>query len=158
MGRMTRGEGKNDGLIPTKGGDADVPSHSSRAVAGRTRPGVSPEQRISLPYGVAIQHGTRLIVDQGAPATSRFVTCLPPVLPPGGCIADYGATPDLIERLKGGHLLTVQAIHMNGRAISPKFQLADFDGAYAGPPTDRKVYEEQQKKLQEELKRRASAK
>ena len=47
--------------------------------------------RMSLPYGVALQHGTRLIVDQGAPATSPFVTCLPPVVPPGGCIADYEA-------------------------------------------------------------------
>ena len=35
--------------------------------------------RMSLPYGVALQHGTRLIVDQGQPATSPFVTCLPPV-------------------------------------------------------------------------------
>jgi hypothetical protein len=33
--------------------------------------------------------------------------------------------------------------------------LADFAKAYDGPPTDPKVFEEQQKKLQEELQRRA---
>ena len=33
--------------------------------------------RMSLPYGVALQHGTRLIVDQGQPATSPFVTAFP---------------------------------------------------------------------------------
>jgi invasion protein IalB len=111
--------------------------------------------RMSLPYGVALQHGTRLIVDQGTPATAPFVTCLPPVVPPGGCIADYEATPDLINRMKKGQLLTVQAIHMNGQAMSPQLDLKDFAKAYDGPPTDPKVFEEQQKKLQEELQKRA---
>ena len=33
--------------------------------------------------------------------------------------------------------------------------LADFGKAYDGPPTDPKVFEEQQKKLQDELQKRA---
>jgi invasion protein IalB len=111
--------------------------------------------RMSLPYGVALQHGTRLIVDQGSPATAPFVTCLPPVVPPGGCIADYEASTELIGRMKKGQLLTVQAIHMNGQAMSPQLELKDFTKAYDGPPTDPKVFEEQQKKLQEELQKRA---
>ena len=111
--------------------------------------------RMSLPYGVALQHGTRLIVDQGAPATSPFVTCLPPVVPPGGCIADYEASVDLINRMKKSQILTVQAIHMNGQAMSPQMDLKDFAKAYDGPPTDPKVFEEQQKKLQDELQKRA---
>jgi invasion protein IalB len=111
--------------------------------------------RVSMPYGVALQHGTRLIVDQGTPATSPFVTCLPPVVPPGGCIADYEANADLIGRMKKGQYLTVQAIHMNGQAMSPQLALNDFAKAYDGPPTDPKVFEEQQKKLQEGLQERA---
>jgi len=111
--------------------------------------------RMSLPYGVALQHGTRLIVDQGTPATAPFVTCLPPVVPPGGCIADYEASVDLINRMKKAQVLTVQAIHMNGQAMSPQLDLKDFAKAYDGPPTDPKVFEEQQKKLQDELQRRA---
>ena len=111
--------------------------------------------RMSLPYGVALQHGTRLIVDQGQPATAPFVTCLPPVVPPGGCIADYDANADLIGRMKKANLLTVQAIHMNGQAMSPQLDLKDFAKAYDGPPTDPKVFEAQQKKLQDELQKRA---
>jgi invasion protein IalB len=111
--------------------------------------------RMSLPYGVALQHGTRLIVDQGQPATSPFVTCLPPVVPPGGCIADYEASADMINSMKKGQVLTVQAIHMNGQAMSPQMDLKDFAKAYDGPPTDPKVFEEQQKKLQDELQKRA---
>ena len=111
--------------------------------------------RMSMPYGVALQHGTRLIVDQGQPATAPFVTCLPPVVPPGGCIADYEATTDLVGRMKKANLLTVQAIHMNGQPMSPQLELKDFAKAFDGPPTDPKVFEAQQKKLQDELQKRA---
>ena len=44
---------------------------------------------------------------------------------------------------------------MNGQPISPQLQLKDFAKAYDGPPTDPKVFEEQQKKLQDELQKRA---
>ena len=111
--------------------------------------------RMSLPYGVNLQYGTRLIVDQGEPTTAPFVTCLPPVVPPGGCIADYDATADMINQMKKGQLLTVQAIHMNAQAMSPQLELKDFAKAFDGPATDPKVFEEQQKKLQEELQKRA---
>jgi invasion protein IalB len=111
--------------------------------------------RMSLPYGVNLQYGTRLIVDQNQPTTAPFVTCLPPVVPPGGCIADYDATPDIVGQMKKGQVLTVQAIHMNSQAMSPQLELKDFAKAYDGPPTDPKQFEEQQKKLQEELQKRA---
>jgi invasion protein IalB len=111
--------------------------------------------RMSLPYGVNLQYGTRLIVDAGQPTTAPFVTCLPPVVPPGGCIADYDATPDIIGQMKKGQVLTVQAIHMNSQAMSPQLELKDFAKAFDGPPTDPKAFEDQQKKLQEELQKRA---
>jgi invasion protein IalB len=110
--------------------------------------------RLSMPYAVALQHGTRLIVDQQQPATAPFLTCLPPGVPPGGCISDYEATPDLIGRMKKAQLLTVQAIHMSGQALSPQLELKDFAKAYDSPPTDPKVHAEQQKKQQEELQKR----
>jgi invasion protein IalB len=111
--------------------------------------------RISLPYGVALQQGTRLLVDQNAVATGPFVTCLPPVVPPGGCIADYEANADLIGKLKKAQTLTIQALHMNGQWMYPALDLKDFAKAYDGPPTDPKVWEEQQKNLHEELQKRA---
>jgi len=110
--------------------------------------------RISMPYGVNLQHGSRLIVDQEPPASAPFVTCLPPMVPPAGCVTDYDATPELIQKLKKGRLLTLQAIHMNGEAMSPQLPLSDFAQAYDGPPVDPKLYEEQQKKMQEEFQRK----
>ena len=111
--------------------------------------------RMSLPYGVNLQYGTRLIVDQQQPSTAPFVTCLPPVVPPGGCIADYEANAELVGRMKKSQILTVQAIHMNGQAMSPQLDMKDFAKAYDGPPTDPKEFEKQQQKLQEELQKRA---
>ena len=111
--------------------------------------------RISLPYGVALQQGTRLLLDQAAMATGAFVTCLPPVVPPGGCIADYEATADLIGKMKKGQTLTIQALHMNGQWMYPNIDLKEFAKAYDGPPTDPKVWEQQQKQLHEELQKRA---
>ena len=71
-------------------------------------------------------------------------------------MADYEASADLIGRLKKGQQLSVQAINSNGQPISLSLPLSDFAKAYDGPPTDPKVFEEQQKKLQDELQRRAN--
>jgi invasion protein IalB len=106
--------------------------------------------RITLPSPLQLQYGTRVIVDQQAPLTGPFFTCFA-----NGCMADYEATPDLVGKLKHGQMLTIQAINLAGAAISFPLPLADFQKANEGPPTDPKVFEEQQKKLQEELQKRA---
>ena len=106
--------------------------------------------RVTVPPGMHLQHGTRLIIDQGTPATAPYVTCFP-----NGCMSDYEANADMVGRLKKGQSLTVQAINMNGGAISLPLPLVDFAKAYDGPATDPKVFEEQQRKLQEELQKKA---
>jgi hypothetical protein len=70
-------------------------------------------------------------------------------------MSDYDASGDLVGKLKKGSNLIVQAINANNQPISLNMPLADFTKAHDGPPTDPKVFEEQQKKLQEELQRRA---
>ena len=107
--------------------------------------------RVTLPLGMQIIHGTRIIIDQGQPAQGPYVICFT-----NGCMADYEASADLVNRLKKGQQLAVQAINSNGQPISLNLPLSDFAKAYDGPPTDPKVFEEQQKKLQDELQRRAN--
>src|SRR5262249_54832948 len=106
--------------------------------------------RVTLPLGMSIQPGTRVIVDQGQPMTGPYVICFN-----NGCMADYEASGELIGKLKKGQGLVVQGLNGQGQAISLVLPLGDFAKAYDGPPTDPKVFEEQQKKLQEELQRRA---
>jgi len=106
--------------------------------------------RITLPLGMSIQPGTRAIVDQGQPMTAPYVICFN-----NGCMADYEASGELIQKLKKGQGLAVQGINGAGQPISLVLPLGDFAKAYEGPPTDPKVFEEQQNKLQSELARRA---
>jgi invasion protein IalB len=106
--------------------------------------------RITLPLGMQLAHGTRLIIDQSQPMTAPYVICFT-----NGCMADYEANAEMIGKLKKGQSVVLQAINSTGQPISLVMPLADFAKAYDGPPTDPKVFEEQQKKLQEELQRRA---
>lgn len=64
--------------------------------------------------------------------------------------------PELLANLKKGQNLVVQAINSNGAPLTLPLPLAEFAKAYDGPPTDPKVFEETQKKLQEELQKRAA--
>jgi invasion protein IalB len=106
--------------------------------------------RVTVPLGMQLQHGTRMIIDQGPAAQEPYKICFPV-----GCMSDYPVTDDMIAKMKKGQTITLQAINMQGTPISLPLPLADFAKAYDGPPTDPKVVEEQQRKLQEELQKRA---
>jgi invasion protein IalB len=106
--------------------------------------------RVTLPLGMQLVHGTRVIVDSNAPAQSPYVICFA-----NGCMSDYEVTPELLANMKKGQNLVVQAINSNGAPLTLPLPLAEFAKAYDGPPTDPKVFEETQKKLQEELQKRA---
>jgi invasion protein IalB len=106
--------------------------------------------RVTLPLGMQLVHGTRVIVDGNPPAQSPYVICFQ-----NGCMSDYEVTPELLANMKKGQNLVVQAINSNGAPLTLPLPLAEFAKAYDGPPTDPKVFEENQKKLQEELQKRA---
>jgi invasion protein IalB len=106
--------------------------------------------RVTLPLGMQLVHGTRVIVDNNPPAQSPYVICFA-----NGCMSDYDVTPELLANMKKGQNLVVQAINSNGAPLTLPLPLAEFAKAYDGPPTDPKVFEETQKKLQEELQKRA---
>jgi invasion protein IalB len=106
--------------------------------------------RITLPLPLQLKFGARMIIDQQEPVRASFVTCFP-----NGCLAEVAGTADFVEKLKKGQMLTIQAINLGGNQISFPLPLSDFAKANEGPPTDPKVYDEQQKKLQDELQKRA---
>jgi len=107
--------------------------------------------RVTLPLGMQLVHGTRIIIDSNQPQQAPYVICFQ-----NGCMSDYEATPEVIAALKKGQNLVVQAINSNGAPLTLPLPLAgEFAKAYDGPPTDPKVFEENQKKLQEELQKRA---
>jgi len=106
--------------------------------------------RVTVPLGMQIQHGTRLLIDQDQPAQQPYRICFPI-----GCMADYPVPDDMIGKMKKGQVITIQAINMQGTPISLPLPLGDFAKAYDGPATDPKAFEDQQRKLQEELQKKA---
>src|SRR5580698_4207341 len=134
------------------GKDARIESGMPVVAAVLIEPEGEPKKilRVTLPLGMQLVHGTRVIVDNNAPAQSPYVICFQ-----NGCMSDYDVTPDMVANMKKGQNLVVQAISSNGQPVTLALPLSDFAKAYDGPPTDPKVFEENQKKLQEELQKRA---
>ncbi|ARQ01744.1 invasion associated locus B family protein [Pseudorhodoplanes sinuspersici] len=108
--------------------------------------------QVTLPPGVLLPRGTRVVVDQDEPSAvvGSFLVCAN-----GGCIAQLEANADIIAKLKKGQNLYVQAYNMAQNVMTLALPLGDFAKAYDGPPTDPKELEEKNKKLQDELQKRA---
>jgi invasion protein IalB len=147
-----KGQEANAKQVCFTGKDGRVESGMPVVAAVLIEPENEPKKvlRVTLPLGMSIQPGTRVIVDSGQPMTGPYVICFN-----NGCMADYEASGELIGKLKKGQGLVIQGINGAGQPISLVVPLGDFGKAYDGPPTDPKVFEEQQKKLQDELQRRA---
>jgi invasion protein IalB len=147
-----KGQEANAKQVCFTGKDGRVESGQPVVAAVLIEPDGEPRKilRVTLPLGMSLQPGTRVIIDQGQPMTGPYVICFN-----NGCMADYEASDALISIMKKGQGLVVQGINGAGQPISLVLPLNDFARAYDGPPTDPAVFEKQQKQLQEELQRRA---
>jgi len=148
-----KGQDPNAKQICFTGKDGRIESGQPVVAAVVIEPEGEPKKllRVTLPLGMKLVDGTRIMVDTDANAqTGPYVICFA-----NGCMADYDATADLLDRLKKGQNLIIQAINANNQPLTLPLPLADFAKAYDGPPTDPKVFEEQQKQLQEQLQKRA---
>jgi invasion protein IalB len=147
-----KGQDANAKQVCFTGKDGRIESGQPVIAAVIIEPEGEPKKilRVTLPLGMQLVHGTRVIVDSNTPAQSPYVICFA-----NGCMSDYEATPELIANMKKGQNLVIQAINSNGAPLTLPLPLGEFAKAYDGPPTDPKVFEETQKKLQEELQKRA---
>jgi invasion protein IalB len=105
---------------------------------------------MAIPPGMQIQPGVRVVIDQQQPIGAKFSVCFPNV-----CLAETDATDALIATMKKGTALNLQALNVQARGVVFPFALAGFGKAYDGAPLDPKVYQNEQKKLQDELKKKA---
>ena len=87
--------------------------------------------RVTLPLGMQLPQGTRMLLDKEQPLQGRYIVCLP-----NGCMADFDVTPDFVTKLKKGQQLVLQGINLPGQAASYMLPLAEFAKANEGPPTD----------------------
>ena len=147
-----KGQDANAKQVCFTGKDGRIESGQPVVAAVIIEPEGEPKKilRVTLPLGMQLVHGTRLIVNNNPPQQAQYVICFA-----NGCMSDYEATPEMLANMKKGQNLVVQAINANGAPLTLPLPLADFAKAYDGPPTDPKEFEAAQKKLQEELQKRA---
>ncbi len=104
---------------------------------------------VTLPNGVNTDRGVRITIDQAQPVIRPFERCYAL-----GCNAKYEAGAELVEQLKEGRTLTIEAVDTANLLISRSLPLAGFAAAYDGlaqtPPMP--LFEEQPGLLEKELR------
>jgi invasion protein IalB len=105
--------------------------------------------RVTLPLGMALQPGTRVVIDEGQPMTAPYVICAG-----NGCMADYEASNELIANMKKGKGISIQGVNGAGQVISLVLPLDNFGKVHDGAATDPKVFEEMQRKRFEEFQKK----
>ena len=107
--------------------------------------------RITLPLGMQLPQGTRMLLDKEQPLTRAATSCACRT----AAWRTSTSTADFVGKLKKGQQIVLQGINLPGQAASYMLPLADFAKANEGPATDPKKFEEDQKKLQDELQKKA---
>ena len=106
--------------------------------------------RILMPLGLLVPPGIRIAAEKSQPAAGRYSSCLP-----NGCFAEAAVKDDLVAALKKGTTLNVSARNPAGKEVTFAVPTDGFGKAFDGPPVDPQALAEQQKKIQEELQKRA---
>lgn len=105
---------------------------------------------VSVPVGMLLQPGTRVVIDKEQPLSLKYEICFP-----NGCFASMDVNADFVNKLKKAQNITIQALQMGGRTLNFVIPGKDFAKAYDGPPSDPNVVAAERQKLAEELQKRA---
>src|SRR6476646_6182694 len=83
--------------------------------------------RITLPLGMQIPQGTRVLLDKEEPQLGQYVVCLP-----NGCMADFDVNKHFVAKLKKGQQLVLPGLNLPGQAATYMLPLAEFAKANEG--------------------------
>jgi len=109
--------------------------------------------KITLPARVNRERGVRIFIDRRTPVERPYAACYA-----NGCTADYDAGPELLDQLRQGQTLGLEAVDKNNSLISLTVPLAGFADTHDGAPQEPKAFEETiSTKEQEEASERRRA-
>jgi invasion protein IalB len=118
--------------------------------------------RVTLPARVNLERAVRMIIDQGQAIERPYIGCFA-----SGCMADYAAGAELVDQLKQGKMLVLEAMDKANSPISFTIPLVGFASAYNGPSKEPKEFEvsasdmeaklDRQKREEEDRKARCKA-
>ncbi|MBM3553116.1 MAG: invasion associated locus B family protein [Alphaproteobacteria bacterium] len=106
--------------------------------------------RLLLPPGLLLKPGFRFAIDKGTPESGAFEICYP-----NGCFAEAKVKKAVVDSMKKAEKMSVVVKNQANNEVTFYLPLANFGKAFDGPAIDPKVLEEQQKRLQDELQKKA---
>lgn len=106
--------------------------------------------RLLLPPGLMLRPGFRFAVDKNPPEMGSFEICFP-----NGCFAEAKVKKATVDAMKKGEKMTVVVKNQANAEVVFFLPLSNFGKAFDGPAIDPKVLEEQQKRLAEDLQKKA---
>jgi invasion protein IalB len=106
--------------------------------------------RLLVPVGLMLKPGFRFAADKGPTHDGAFEICFP-----NGCFAEAKINGQLVDQIKKAATLSVAVKNAGNNEVTFQIPVAGLGKSFDGPPIDPKVLAEQQKKLQEELQKRA---
>ena len=107
--------------------------------------------RLLLPPGLLLKPGFRFSIDKGPQETGAFEICFP-----NGCFAEAKVKPATVDSMKKAEKLSVVVKNQVNNEVTFVLPLANFGKAFDGAAIDPKVLEERQKKLQEDMEKKAA--
>jgi invasion protein IalB len=109
--------------------------------------------RVTVRNDVRFEDGVRIRIDGEQTVSQPFEKCFP-----SSCMADYDAGAELVDQLKHGTMLVIEATSAAGAPLTYRLPLGGFAQAYDGPPREPMVFEQQSGRLEKELQERAEGK
>lgn len=106
--------------------------------------------RLLLPVALMLRPGFRFSIDKGATQEGGFEICFP-----NGCFAESKVRGQTIDQMKKGNVLNISVKNQANNEVVFVLPLSGFAKAFDGAPIDPKVLEDQQRKLELELQKRA---
>lgn len=106
--------------------------------------------RLLLPVALLLKPGFRFSVDKGAFQEGTFEICFP-----NGCFAESRIKGPQVDQMKKGQTLNISVKNQANNEVTFAVPIAGFGKSFDGPAIDPKVLEEQQKRLEAELQKRA---
>ena len=106
--------------------------------------------QVAVPTGRYIPEGIKVKIDSGKENTLPYSLCLP-----DRCLAEIPLSEGLVKALKAGGEVTMTSTNFRAQKNPVKVSLKGFTAAFDGPPLKRDEVQNRNKKIGEELARKA---
>lgn len=147
--KQCQGEGEARGCVVQQEVYGLDGNQIATAAVQETQAGQRRRMVMAVPLGLWIEDGVQVRVDQRAPLSAPFGTCLP-----NGCFAALDVSNDLLQVLRQGQRLVLAVRTPDRGQVNILMPLDGFGAAFDGPAADAQALQAHRQRFEEDLKRR----